>query len=479
MPGPGGGPDRSSNALLRRSPALVALGLMVLGLVVPWPGALALGGIAVIAGRRWPAALWLLVVPLAALLNLGTEIQQRRWVQRYAGRSGAFLYEVQGRGLGTVRCMVLGDETLRVSVPVGFLSFGQYTYGERLWIRGTLEPRDSAAPTLRRYFRGEGRALVLRPQELLERHPPAGWAAHLRERWRRHLQKHLHGPAAGLAVALVLGDRHSLPREVLQDFRRTGTLHLLALSGLHVGLLLLILLVFLQTLRVPFRLSLVLATALLWGYLAVVGPRPSLVRGLLFVSAFALAYVVERPRNYLNFLGVAGVVSLMWAPWWLWSVGFQLSYTATLGILWGMPTLPRIRWAWLQKPWEALWVSLFAQGALVPFLLFYFHGLSLLAPLLNVPLVFLTWLLMAELFLGTVAGPWGAPFLAVAQALAQILLGIVRGAAPWGYVQVPSLSGTGFFLLLAAVIALFILWRKLTAAPFQGRGTGTPEADSR
>ncbi len=467
--------------MLRKFPALVAFGLLALGLWMPWPAAILVALPALILVRRWPGTLWLLVVPLAGLLQLAVSRHEHRQVQQYAGASGVFLYEVRGRGLGVLRQWVRGQDTLDLFLPVGLLSFGRYTFGERLWLEGTLLSRDSVPSTLQAFYRGEGRALVLRPRELLGREWPSGPAATLRRHIRQHLQKHLPEPEASLAVALVLGDRQGLPRRVLQDFRQTGTLHLLALSGLHVGLLLLILLLFLRTLRVPFRAALFGATALLWIYLGIVGPRPSLVRGLIFVSAFALAYLVERPRNYLNFLGVAGFASLLVAPWWVWSVGFHLSYGATLGILVGMPAWPKLRWPHLQPLWDALGVSLFAQGALVPLLLFYFHGLSVLAPLLNVPLVFLTWLLMAELFLGILAGPWGGAFLRVADLLARVLLGTVHQAArwPWGYLQVADFPAWALGLGILGVLSVFLLWRRLLAAPFQGTGTGPKPRNDR
>ncbi len=449
--------------------------MLALGLSLPWEIALSFGLPGFLLGYRWPASRWLLVIPLGALLGLQSARHRQMLEQRWLGRQGVFLYRVQGKGLGQLKAYVAGTETLRLRVPVALPAFGGYAYGEGLWIRGQIEPLDSVSPVLQRYFQGEGRYLVLRPRVLLGREPARGVAAHLRRSLEQRLQQNLSPPAASLAQALVLGDRRNLARSVLRDFRRTGTFHLLALSGLHVGLLLLILLVFLQTLRVPLRASLLLSTLLLWGYLWVVGPRPSLARGLFFVSAFALAYLVERPRNYLNFLGVAGVFSLLFRPEWLGSVGFQLSYGATLGILVGMPGLPRLRWPWLQRLWEAGWVSVFAQGALIPLLLLHFHGLSVVAPVLNVPLVFLTWLLMAEVFLGLLAGPLGAPFFALADLAARGILAIVHTVArwPWTYLEVSDLPPVALVLITLGVLGGFWLWR--CGAPFQGMATDFPE----
>jgi len=232
---------------------------------------------------------------------------------------------------------------------------------------------------------------------------------------REQLRKASSSPENfGLAVGFILGERELIPDPLLGNFRKTGLMHLLAISGLHVGLIFLILTMGFSFL--PRHWSVSLASSLIWAYAFFVGASPSVIRAAIFITLFALAYLSGRKRDDLNTLGAAALATLAVNPAWINDLGFQLSYLATFGILYYMKgmRLPG-GWAsrWLLAP---LLVTLSAQVFVAPLLLSQFGTLSLWAFPLNILEVPLLFLVMAEWALYFLFYPVriAAPFAAVA-----------------------------------------------------------------
>lgn len=259
---------------------------------------------------------------------------------------------------------------------------------------------------------------------------PYPWFSGARAWARERLRMASSSPEnMGLSVGFLLGDRDFIPGPLLEDFRMTGLMHLLAISGLHVGLIFLILMMGLSFL--PRQWGIGVAAALIWLYAFFVGAAPSVIRASIFISLFALAYVSGRRRNDLNTLGAAALATLAVNPGWLADTGFQLSYLATFGILYYMRGLTFSgQWAksWLLAP---VLVTLSAQVFVAPVLLSQFGTLSLWAfPLniLEVPLLFLTianWVLYFLFYPLRIA----APFAAVANMGLDLMRLTISGAA--------------------------------------------------
>ncbi len=217
-------------------------------------------------------------------------------------------------------------------------------------------------------------------------------------------------PGLAMARALVLGDTSEVPSAARRGLRRAGLAHLLALSGLHVGLVAGMVLLVSAGLPGPWRIALAVAATAL--YLLLAGPRPSLLRAVAMVMAAGGSVLLERPPNAANALaGVAAVMALA-APGLLGDLGFVLTIAATGGIPVVAPVLAE-RWvklpSWLGRP---LAVSAGAQLATLPWTLSTFHLLSPLAPLWNllaVPWTALT-LLVSLIWTGlSLVLPWAAP----------------------------------------------------------------------
>ena len=140
-------------------------------------------------------------------------------------------------------------------------------------------------------------------------------------------------PEASLGQALLLGMRDTIPDEVLDDFRATGTSHLLAISGLHVGILMALALP-LSARAFGRRRSLYLVAPLVavWLYAVLAGLSPSVVRASIMGTVYLAALALGRPKSILPALGLAAAVMVAVSPNILWGVSFQLSFAAMTGI---------------------------------------------------------------------------------------------------------------------------------------------------
>jgi competence protein ComEC len=198
-----------------------------------------------------------------------------------------------------------------------------------------------------------------------------------------------------LVQALLLGQRQELPADIYKNFKRAGAVHILAVSGLHIG----ILLWFLQMLLAPLQrlprgnlVKLITLLALLWGYALIAGLSASIIRAVSMFSFVAYALYLSRPSNTFNILALSMFfILLAFNPNLLFLPGFQMSYAAVFSIVWMYPRIIRL-WTppyWiLKKGWQLLSVSITAQLGVLPVSLYYFHqfpGLFFISNLLIVP----------------------------------------------------------------------------------------------
>jgi competence protein ComEC len=208
-------------------------------------------------------------------------------------------------------------------------------------------------------------------------------------------KRNLADPHQAILSGFVLGERRGIPKEIYKLFTDTGTLHLLAVSGSNVALVVVIFLGLFRFLRIPYRVSLVLIFPLILIFSFITSNQPSVVRASIMASLFLLSLLVERERDLLNLWALAALVILFINPSTLFDVGFQLSFMATLGLILWVPRLERILLSGFRnrflKSYVALpfFVSLSAQLFTYPITAYYFNRLplySLLANLLIVPL---------------------------------------------------------------------------------------------
>lgn len=196
--------------------------------------------------------------------------------------------------------------------------------------------------------------------------------------------------------ALILGDKREIDKQLYDEYAAAGAVHILAVSGLHVGILFLILSFISRPLR-NFKYGSVLQSVtivlLLWGFAFLAGLSPSVVRSVSMFSFFAFALLIGRRTNGLNTLFLSYFFLLLFNPFWLFQVGFQLSYAAVFFILWTQPIFNRLGYSKhyiIRKSSGLITVSLSAQIGVLPLTLFYFNqfpGLFLVTNLVVLPVL--------------------------------------------------------------------------------------------
>jgi competence protein ComEC len=196
--------------------------------------------------------------------------------------------------------------------------------------------------------------------------------------------------------ALLLGQRQNISADLLQNYSGAGAIHILAVSGLHVGIILLILTFLLKPLHYfknGKQLALFGTVLLLWIFAIIAGLSASVVRAVTMFTAIAIGMYSNRTTNIYNTLIISMFFLLLIHPNYLFEVGFQLSYLAVFAIVWIQPKIVSL-WTpknWLfDKLWQLFTVSIAAQIGVLPLSLFYFHqfpGLFFVSNLVIIPVL--------------------------------------------------------------------------------------------
>lgn len=209
-----------------------------------------------------------------------------------------------------------------------------------------------------------------------------------------------------IAEALLIGYTQDLDKDLVQAYSNTGVVHIIAISGMHLGLIYVILVWFFG--RIPFLkkskiICAVLVLSCLWLFAFLTGGGASILRSAVMFSCIVVGDNLSKKVSIYNSLAASAFILLCINPFFLWDVGFQLSYLALLGIVvFQKPVyhLAFIENKYLDKIWELSAVSIAAQIFTFPVCLYYFHQFPLIflfTNLVTVPLS--TVILFVEIFL--------------------------------------------------------------------------------
>lgn len=341
-------------------------------------------------------------------------------------------------------------------------------------------PKNPGEFDLERYNRRKGihwRAFVDSGQVLA--HEPQRGFLLTRLFWR--LETYMTGISAryfrspsekAVADALILGYKDDLDEETLTRFSRSGTSHVLAVSGLHVGILWLIvdkLLLFLDRRKALRILKFVLSLAILWGYASLTGLSPSVLRSAIMFSCFAFSGLLKQRYASFNILCASAGMQVLIDPFVLFNAGFQLSYAAVAGILLLQRPIRNALYVRRKIPrmlWDMAALTLAAQLTTMPVSLYWFGQFPVWFLFSNLPIVPLSGLAL-QLGLAAYVLEW-VPYLGTALFHLFVLsIKLMDGMADFFselpgallYVRV-SLSDAFLLYFFIAAVSLFLLKKK-------------------
>lgn len=227
------------------------------------------------------------------------------------------------------------------------------------------------------------------------KHSIYGYADYIRQTLNKKLRKYQYSPSEMAVInALLLGQRQDINKDLYSDYVNAGAIHILAISGLHIGIILFIL----KWLFKPILLikngrylTAFLILIILWSYAIIAGLSPSILRAVTMFSIITVGMYLKRPYNIYNTLAISAFILLIFNPMILFEIGFQLSYLAVIGIVAIHPLLfERLKTPYTlpNKILTLITVSLAAQIGIFPLSIFYFHqfpGLFLLTNVVIIP----------------------------------------------------------------------------------------------
>jgi len=307
-----------------------------------------------------------------------------------------------------------------------------------------------------------------------------------RTRIARMIENAGNGPQIGVLKALIVGDRSAISPSVREAFNRAGVGHLLAISGLHIGIVATVAFIFFQWLLANFRTLLwkawtrkgaaVLSLLPICFYGLVSGFSPSTQRAVIMISIFLMTFVFEREQDLINTLALAALVILLIFPPSLFSISFQLSFSAVLFIIYGLNCVQQhqrqgertIQPSLLIRTKDRLvsffFVSLFAIGGSLPLAMYYFNQISVVGILANFIIVPLVGFIAVPLglmgvFLSPVCLACAAGCFKACEVVLSLSLGLVEFFADFPFAALKTFTPTVFeigcyYLLVWALLRL-------------------------
>lgn len=224
-----------------------------------------------------------------------------------------------------------------------------------------------------------------------------GIAADLRKTINNKLKTyHFKPDELALINALLLGQRQDISADIYNSYTKAGAIHILAVSGLHVGIILLLLnFVFkpIEYLKHGKTIKIILVLMCLWCFAIIAGLSASVTRAVTMFSIVAIGMNLKRPTNIYNTLAISMFFLLLLKPMFLFDVGFQMSYLAVIAIASIQPKLVKLwtpKWKLQSLFWDVFTVTLAAQFGIIPISLYYFHqfpGLFWVSNLVIIPIL--------------------------------------------------------------------------------------------
>ncbi|PZR29361.1 MAG: 4-alpha-glucanotransferase [Citrobacter freundii] len=279
----------------------------------------------------------------------------------------------------------------------------------------------------------------------------------------------------GLAEALMIGYKNELDKTLVQSYTNTGVVHIIAISGLHLGLIYWLLVKLLQPISSHRRLKWlapVLIIGGLWIFTLLAGAQPSVLRSAIMFTCIVIGNSLSRRSSIYNSLALSAFILLCYNPYWLWDAGFQLSYTAIIGIVGFMKPvygLMSFKNKLVDMIWQMNAVTIAAQLLTLPVCIYHFHQFPnyfLISNFIAVPVSSL--ILLAELLLCAVSF---IPFVFIYTAkLCSVLISFMNTSverieqlpfAVWNGLQISLPQAGLLMILIVTLLSCFVYKEKI------------------
>jgi len=290
-------------------------------------------------------------------------------------------------------------------------------------------------------------------------------------RLRQHLvekfKQHMHNPEAiAVASTLILGYKADLSNDVLEAYSKTGTIHVLSVSGAHVAIVFILLeflFGFLNRFKYGRAIKAVLIITLIWYYALLSGFSPAVCRAAVMISMLIIGKTYSRTINTLNILAISAFFLLLYNPLFITDVGYQLSYLAVSGLIIFQPVIYkwfRFKNKWADKLWLLCSVSLAAQVITFPLSAFYFHQFPVYFLVSNLFIIIPSAIIMysgiAYLILGSIPVLGGIlGFVLEKSILFMDNVLMIIEHAPWSGISKIWITPTEYLLLYVIIISAF------------------------
>ncbi|MGL5683922.1 MAG: ComEC/Rec2 family competence protein [Marinifilaceae bacterium] len=292
------------------------------------------------------------------------------------------------------------------------------------------------------------------------------WTVNLREKCNNKIDNLFPSSThSAIVKALLLGDKRAMSKDNKFIFTESGTIHLMAVSGLHVGAIFILSLFLLNKLKLSRRSGMLLSLICVWSYALLSGLAPSTVRAATLLSFVTIAYAAQIIYNPINLCAATAFIALLLAPRLLYSLSFQLSYLAYTGIILILPLVGQF--STFKKQWQrylvmSISISVITQLCTAPLLLYHFNHLPLngiIVNLLAIPLAtIILYSIIIVMLLPTALAIWPAM---LCKHIINLLLWLLKPFAEHSFAYTSTTSFlpweiTIFFLLIATTL---LFWK--------------------
>ena len=205
------------------------------------------------------------------------------------------------------------------------------------------------------------------------------------------IEKYFEVPVSSILKSMIVGDKTSIEPDLKDDFINTGLIHILVISGLHIGFIVVIILFIFRLFGLPLKIVYLLAIPTIFFYAILTGSNPPAIRATIMASCILLTFVLNRESLIYNSICLAALIILIYNPQYLFTASMQLSFIATIGIIYFYPRIynsfSKIKSKFCKYILSIFCVTLSVQIALIPILIFYFGKFSVISFIANILIV--------------------------------------------------------------------------------------------